>query len=92
MDSQYEFLPNQTFLLVPITIVDDVFPEEAEQFEVILTASPGVFIDSPASTTVTILNDDPDLPGKYTNCLGHPHFLCGGRLIQSCTTICSDEC
>ena len=52
-------------MVIPITISDDVFPEEAEQFEVILTASPGVFIDAPASAVVTILNDDPDLPGTH---------------------------
>ena len=51
-------------MVIPITISNDVFPEEAEQFEVILTASPGVFIDAPASAVVTILNDDP-VPGKH---------------------------
>ena len=50
-------------MVIPITISNDVFPEEAEQFEVIISASPGVFIDAPASAVVTILNDDPDLPG-----------------------------
>ena len=59
-----EFSANQVEVVVTIPLVDDVFPEEQEVFEVILEASPGVFIDSPASANVTILNDDPDLPGN----------------------------
>ena len=63
VDATFQFSPSQTEVVVSITISNDVFPEEAEEFEVILTASPGVFIDAPASAVVTILNDDPDLPG-----------------------------
>jgi hypothetical protein len=63
VDSDFQFLPHQMEVVVSITILNDVFPEEVEQFEVILTSSPGVFIDSPAHVAVTILNDDPDLPG-----------------------------
>ena len=48
---------------VAIEFVDDVFPEGAEQFEIFLSASPGGFIASPAYAIVTILNDDPPLPG-----------------------------
>ena len=55
--------PGVTQLIIPITLVNDVFPENTEQFEVLLHASPGVFIDSPSRTIVSILNDDPDLPG-----------------------------
>ena len=52
-------------MVLSVPLVDDVFPEGLEEFEVILSASPGVFIDSPASAIVRILNDDPDLPGIY---------------------------
>ena len=65
MDQLFEFSPDQEEIVVPIPLVDDVFPEETEQFEVILEASPGVFVDSPARALVTIRNDDPDLPGLY---------------------------
>ena len=46
-----------------ITFVDDVFPEGPEQIEVFLSAAPGALIVSPAYASVTILNDDPPLPG-----------------------------
>lgn len=66
MDVLVEFSANQVDVIVSVPLVDDVFPEELEEFEVILSASPGVFIDSPASAIVRILNDDPDvLPGIY---------------------------
>lgn len=63
VDVLVEFSANEVDVVVSIPLVDDVFPEELEEFEVILSASPGVFIDSPASVIVRILNDDPDLPG-----------------------------
>ena len=63
VDRPIEFSANQESILVPITLTDDVFPEELELFEVLLAASPGVFIDSQARAVVTILNDDPELPG-----------------------------
>ena len=69
VDRLVEFSANQVEVVVTIPLVDDVFPEEQEEFEVILEASPGVFIDSPASATVSILNDDPDLPGNKFLCL-----------------------
>ena len=65
MDVLVEFSANQVDVVVSVPLVDDVFPEGLEEFEVILLASPGVFIDSPASAIVRILNDDPDLPGIY---------------------------
>lgn len=71
VDAAFEFLAGQTEVVVSIPVIDDVFPEETEQFEVILTASPGVFVDSPASAIVSILNDDPDLPGKAPSSLEH---------------------
>ncbi len=58
------FNPNQVQLIVDIGIVDDVFPEDTEEFEVFLSASPGVYIELPAYARIIILNDDPDLPGN----------------------------
>ena len=49
-----------------ITFVDDVFPEGPEQLELFLSAAPGALIVSPAHASVTILNDDPPLPGMLT--------------------------
>ena len=49
-----------------IDFVDDMFPEEDEQFEVFLSAAPGALVVSPAFATITILNDDPPLPGTTT--------------------------
>jgi hypothetical protein len=46
-----------------ISFVDDVFPEGPEQIEVFLSAAPGALVVSPAYASVTILNDDPPLPG-----------------------------
>ena len=51
------------FLDVLITFIDDLFPEGAEEFEVFLSAAPGALIVSPAYASVTILNNDPPLPG-----------------------------
>ena len=67
LDTEIQFSPDQTDILVSINIVDDVFPEDTEQLMVILTASPDVYIDSPASAIVTIFNDDPELPGKASS-------------------------
>ncbi len=58
------FNPNQVQSIVDIEIVDDVFPEDTEEFEVFLSASPGVYIESPAYARIIILNDDPDLPSN----------------------------
>ena len=63
IDDVFVISPGQTELVVPIALVDDVFPEGVEVFEVLLSTSPGVFIDSPSRATVTILNDDRDLLG-----------------------------
>ena len=46
-----------------ITFVDDVFPEGPEQIEVFLSAAPGALVIPPAYAPITILNDDPPLPG-----------------------------
>lgn len=64
-DREFVVLPGATELIIPISIVDDVFPEMSEQFEVLLHTSPGVFIDSPSRVVVTILNDDPNLPSEF---------------------------
>ena len=66
VNGTFEIVADQTDVVVTVPLVDDVFPEEVEQFEVVLLASPGVFISSPASAIITILNDDPNLPGKST--------------------------
>ena len=55
------FLPNQTELLFSISVINDNVTEDLEQFEVLLTASAGVFIASPARAVVSIFNDD--VPG-----------------------------
>lgn len=65
VDRLIEFSANQESISVPIALTDDVFPEAMEHFEVVLASSPGVFIDSPARALVTILNDDPELPGMH---------------------------
>ena len=57
------FAPNQESALAMIPLVDDVFAEVVEQFEVFIAASPGVFVDSPAFATVNVMDFDPPLPG-----------------------------
>ena len=42
---------------------DDIFPAPNKSFEVYLASSPGVYLSPFTYTVVTILNDDPDLPG-----------------------------
>ena len=63
LDTTVEFAEGVTEQVVIVNLVDDVFPESAEVFEVYLAVSPGVYISSPSNTTVFILNDDPPLPG-----------------------------
>lgn len=65
IDKVFSLSPGQTELMVPIALVDDVIPECVEEFAVLLYTSPGVFVDTPARIIVTILNDDPGLPGTY---------------------------
>ena len=43
---------------------DDVFPEANKSFEIFLTASPGAYLFPDTVVMVTILNDDPPLPGE----------------------------
>ena len=66
-----ELVISEASTIVPIDFIDDVFPEAAEQFEIFLSAAPGGLVVAPAYATVTILNDDPPLPGiagdSYTN-------------------------
>ena len=64
VSQKFEFLPNESNLIITIPLVNDIFPEETEEFEIFLSSSPGVFIDSPAYARVVILNDDPDLEGR----------------------------
>ena len=54
----------ETEVTVSIPLIDDVFPEDPESFEVFLSASPGVYIKSPAAATILINDRDPDLPSK----------------------------
>ncbi len=49
---------------ITIPLINDVFPEATESFQVFLSASPGVYIQAPAVATVVINDRDPDLPGK----------------------------
>ena len=66
------FLSGVTEVMVSVPLLDDVFPEqEFENFEIALSASPGVLIGSPSFVNFTIVDDDPPLPGMST-------CLCGG--------------
>ena len=58
------FLSGVTEVMVSVPLLDDVFPEqEFENFEIALSASPGVLIGSPSFVNFTIVDDDPPLPG-----------------------------
>ena len=58
-----ELVISEATTFIPIDFIDDVFPEAAEQFEIFLSAAPGGLVVAPAYASVTILNDDPPLPG-----------------------------
>ena len=80
MNEIFMLSPGQTELQVPINLMDDIFSEDEELFEVLFSTSPGVFIDTPARTTVSILDDD-TLPGiiyRFTGCclLNKHYFWC----------------
>ena len=68
----------QTSQNVSLSFVDDIFPENDETFEVLLTASPGVFLSPLTRTMVTIYNEDANLPGERgavkDNTLSFTHF------------------
>ena len=70
MSQLFEFLPNESNLIITVSLVNDVFPEETEEFEMFLSSSPGVFIDSPAYARVVILDDDQDLEGRDISLTG----------------------
>ena len=53
---------------------DDVFPEPDKTFEVFLGPIEGVYVTPFAAATVTILNDDDDLPGSLY-CLNKLHIV-----------------
>ena len=59
-----EFALGVTEVQVSIPLIDDVFPEDPESFEVFLSASPGVYIQSPAAATILINDRDPELRGQ----------------------------
>ena len=61
------FLSGVTEVMVSVPLLDDAFPErEFENFEITLSASPGVLIGSPSFVNFTIVDDDPPLPGMST--------------------------
>ena len=74
MNTIVEIGSGETEVTVTIPLIDDVFPEDPESFEVFLSASPGVYIQSPAAATILINDRDPDLPSKawcmYVPCMG----------------------
>ncbi|MEW8624231.1 MAG: Calx-beta domain-containing protein [Candidatus Thiodiazotropha sp.] len=60
-ESMVRFLPGETEKQISIELVDDDLFEESERFQLIITELDGdADIGSPASTTISILNDDPD--------------------------------
>ena len=63
LDTTVEFASGVTEAQVTIPLIDDVFPEDPESFEVFLSASPGVYIQSPAAATILINDSDPELRG-----------------------------
>ena len=65
-EAEYEitFGAGQIYHNVSLSLIDDIFPEENETFEILLTASPGVFLSPHTQMVVTIIDNDPDFPGK----------------------------
>ena len=59
------FEPEERLKTIQVQLApDDVFPEGSKSFDIFLTASPGVYLSPTTVVNVTILNDDPALPGK----------------------------
>ena len=56
VDGTFEFVADQRDVVVTVPLVDNMIPDEVKQFEVVLLASPGIYINSPASAIITILN------------------------------------
>ena len=63
IETMAQFQSGQTEVGVAVPLLDDVFPESPESFQVFLSSSPGVYIQPPAVANVTILDRDLDLPG-----------------------------
>ena len=60
-ESTVRFLPGETEKQISIELIDDELFEESERFQLMITELDGdAEIGSPASTTISILNDDPD--------------------------------
>ncbi|MEW8205727.1 MAG: Calx-beta domain-containing protein, partial [Candidatus Thiodiazotropha taylori] len=60
-ESTVLFLPGETEKQISIELIDDELFEESERFQLMITELDGdAEIGSPASTTISILNDDPD--------------------------------
>ena len=66
VQSTVTFAPGQTVATVTVVLApDDVFPEPDKTFELFLGPAEDVYISPFAAASVTIVNDDPDLPGTY---------------------------
>ncbi|MCG7926297.1 MAG: S8 family serine peptidase [Candidatus Thiodiazotropha taylori] len=60
-ESTVRFLAGETEKQISIELIDDGLFEESERFQLMITELDGdAEIGSPASTTISILNDDPD--------------------------------
>ncbi|MEJ2618963.1 MAG: Calx-beta domain-containing protein [Candidatus Thiodiazotropha sp.] len=60
-ESTVRFLPGETEKQIAIELIDDDLFEESERFQLIITELEGeAEIGTPASTTISILNDDAD--------------------------------
>ena len=98
------FLPGQITQEVRVSLAeDDIFPEPNKTFEVYLAASPGVYLSPITYTVVTILNDDPDLPGMCMTeasvlfvyvcvCAPHGKFVCQSLLTRYTYSVVWTSC
>ncbi len=66
VDERVKFAQGASQVQISIPLINDIFPESTESFQVFLSASSGVYIQAPAVATVVIDDRDPDLPGKYS--------------------------
>ena len=65
MEMDILFPSQQESVVVEVELAeDDIFPEDDKVFEVYIGATPGAFVSPNAHVNVTILNDDPPLPGQ----------------------------
>ena len=71
-----EFKPGETQKILSVPVIDDVFPEQNKTFFIFFASSPDVYLSPITFASVTILNDDPPLPGVI-----HNMFLCMNYLM-----------